>query len=419
MIYINPRSSSVFTLLEKSVLSRPRMMGTPGEKETTEFIQSQITSYGLSPLVEEVKWSTALINGRKVLLALVALQLLLINFLLLEFNQHLLLRPILALISIISFFIVIVLFLKALINGKFSFLGKESIGKNVICKIPVLKTEETNEIILTAHSDSVAVNLASIQRPLLITSVISLLLISLTGIILSILQIIAITMINANLMAYSHIFNWILLILSILLFLMLSLVAISKRVNTSSGAIDNGSGSAILLELANIISKTPLKNTNLTFIWCTAEEWGLYGSKGYVNAHKEELKAKKDQTFLINIDMVGSELGYVEKAGFIRKKPLNDYLNSLIEEIAEKEYIDVQGFSSMFGGNSDHAPFKKLGIEVCCFLASKDVKKIHSSKDNIKAVSEEKLNDAVKLVTQMIYHSDAKKAKVSELIKNL
>jgi len=81
------------------------------------------------------------------------------------------------------------------------------------------------------------------------------------------------------------------LIFTILVLFMIIVNLFSKRVNTSPGACDNGSGSAILLKLAEIMHNSPLVHSSLTFIWCAAEEWGFYGSKGYVKAHHDYLDA--------------------------------------------------------------------------------------------------------------------------------
>ena len=47
--------------------------------------------------------------------------------------------------------------------------------------------------------------------------------------------------------------------------------------------------------------------------------------------------------------MVGSELAYVGKAGFIRKKELNSKLNDLIEETALENEIEARRFKTLKG----------------------------------------------------------------------
>jgi len=179
-----------------------------------------------------------------------------------------------------------------------------------------------------------------------------------------------------------------------------------KPINNSPGACDNGSGAAILLSLAVFFKKNSLNNTQLKFIWCAAEEWGIYGSKGYVKAHKEEIVAKKDTSYVINIDMVGSELAYLVKTGLIRKKDLNKKLNDLIEETAKENEIEARRFNSWLASNTDMAPFKKEKLEACSFTAMKDFKIVHSPEDTIDKVKPEKLDDAVQLLSKVIEKLD-------------
>ena len=73
----------------------------------------------------------------------------------------------------------------------------------------------------------------------------------------------------------------------------------------STGAYDNGTGSATILEALAYFSKVRPTRT-LKFIWCGSEEMGLLGSKAYTEAHKEELSAYK---LCINIDMTGVVIG--------------------------------------------------------------------------------------------------------------
>jgi Zn-dependent M28 family amino/carboxypeptidase len=74
-------------------------------------------------------------------------------------------------------------------------------------------------------------------------------------------------------------------------------------VEEGPGINDNGSGSAVLLELAQQLAKLKPENT-LRFAWWGAEEAGLVGSTAYVNGLSQ---AERDRIALyMNFDMVGS-----------------------------------------------------------------------------------------------------------------
>jgi hypothetical protein len=390
--------SKPYSILESSILSKPRMMGTPAEEQTTQFLLDYLGEAGLSPYTEKIHWSRAFVIARKVM------ALLLIPWLV-GFNLSLdaasirggILSIVLPILSI--FFIGLVG--KTIRDDKFSYLGNLHSAKNVICDIdPPASDDAQNRIYLTAHTDSVGSSMPKLNLPLTIGGFLFFLLSLLTTIIGGILVTAGS---GGNALA---ILQLVLLVISSISSLMIMIGLFAKRVNTSPGAIDNGSGSAILLSLAEHYQVSPLQNTSLRLIFCTAEEWGLYGSKGYVRTHQEELAERADQDLLINVDMVGSELSYVKKAGLVIKKPLNKDLNKLIDEVANNLNIEVRGFNTPLGNNSDHAPFRKQKMETAFFLSKKDTKKIHKPLDTIENVDPQKLEDAVKLITAVVNELD-------------
>lgn len=73
----------------------------------------------------------------------------------------------------------------------------------------------------------------------------------------------------------------------------------------SSGVHDNLSGSVIVLELLRYFAAHPPRRT-LRFCWFGSEEQGLLGSKAYVKAHADELKAC---VAMLNFDVAAPTLG--------------------------------------------------------------------------------------------------------------
>jgi len=58
----------------------------------------------------------------------------------------------------------------------------------------------------------------------------------------------------------------------------------------SPGAMDDGSGSAILLEIARVLNDAPIRPpVDLTLVWFGSEELGAYGSAHFVATHQELL----------------------------------------------------------------------------------------------------------------------------------
>jgi hypothetical protein len=398
--YMEQNPSQAFSILESSILSKPRMMGTPAEQETTRYILNFLKAAGLSPFTEDFQWSNAYVVARKVLALLFIPWLIVFNI---STRVEGLSAGILSISMPILAILLLILSGRAVLNDRFSYLGVMSAGKNVICDLASrTEKEQGKTVIFTAHTDSVGSSMPRLNIPLLLGSIflflISIIMTFAGGVVL-----IAGTWTEGfNL----ETFNLILLGVSTAAGLMIITSSFARRVNTSPGAIDNGSGTAILLSLAEYFQGEPPEHTSLRFIFCAAEEWGLYGSKGYVKAHQDELEEYITRDVVINVDMVGSELAFLNKAGLIIKKPLNKDLNNLICATAEKEGIEVRAFNTPFAGNSDHAPFRKLKMETAFFLSKKDTKYIHKSKDTLEKVDPQKMEDAVLLLKAIVNELD-------------
>lgn len=399
---------STFDLLKDSILSKPRMMGTPAEKETTDFLLSFLNQQGLHPFTEDFKWSTQFVTGRKYLALMGGVFIILLQLTLrLAPPLNGIATLLLALLSAACMLV----FGKGLFADRWKRIGKSSTGKNVICKIDPLQAQENQPILyFTAHSDSIASNAPKINTRIMWGMIAGFLLVWIFALGSSLAGLISYdTPWPAGFLVVEN-FNQVGLVAAVITVALIGVNFFIRRVNTSPGAVDNGSGSAILLSLAAHFHENPPRNTRMTFVWCAAEEWGLYGSKGYVAAHRQEIAAGRDRSYVINVDMVGSELAYLDRAG-IPRKPLNSRLNATIERCAAEAGIQARKFNALISGNSDHASFQKEKLEVCFFLAKKDVCLIHSPMDMIENVNPEKLADAVELIKRVVDTIDRDQAR--------
>ncbi|MFW9988060.1 MAG: M28 family metallopeptidase [Candidatus Odinarchaeota archaeon] len=185
----------------------------------------------------------------------------------------------------------------------------------------------------------------------------------------------------------------------------------------SSGSIDNASGVAISIELAKIFKSNPLEKIDLLFIWTGAEEWGLKGSKNFCKQHFKHLIEKYDfdRSFNINIDMVGSYIGLLDKTGFIIKRKINKNLNDILEETANHLNIPIVKYNRIIKPKSDYRAFgryakrlKKKNFQVSCFHSSKDSKYIHSLKDTPDKCSTDNLNGCLNICYQSLRSIDSR-----------
>jgi Zn-dependent M28 family amino/carboxypeptidase len=136
-------------------------------------------------------------------------------------------------------------------------------------------------------------------------------------------------------------------------------------VSPGPGINDNGSGSAAILEVAEIFAaqdRTP--RNKLRFMWFGAEEHGLIGSNRYVASLSQ---AQRDDIMaMLNFDMIGSP-NYVrgvydgDGSDILPAGPAG---SAFIEDVFV-DYFNSQGLANeatQFSGRSDYGPFITVGI---------------------------------------------------------
>ena len=131
------------------------------------------------------------------------------------------------------------------------------------------------------------------------------------------------------------------------------------------GINDNGSGSAVLLEIAQQLAHVKLQNT-VRLAWWTAEESGLVGPTHYVNSLSQ---AQKDRIALyLNFDMVGSP-NYIfmtqdaDESSFEAPVVVPDgsvAIEDLFESFYTKQHEPYD--DAAFDGRSDYQAFINSGI---------------------------------------------------------
>lgn len=164
------------------------------------------------------------------------------------------------------------------------------------------------------------------------------------------------------------------------------------------GALDNGTGVAVMLELARAIceNKMPPKQTIL-FAAFNGEESGLCGAFHYAS----EPVIPLSDAVMINLDMIGSASKIpltIAVATPNSKKSLSEDLAACAEKLGieyVKDYEDA----------SDHSAFDRYGIPAVC-LINMDLKYgYHSSHDTMEAVDEERVYEIAELVKSYIINN--------------
>ncbi|TFG14264.1 MAG: M28 family peptidase [Promethearchaeota archaeon] len=251
-------------------------------------------------------------------------------------------------------------------------------GYNIISSIPARK-EEKGVLILGAHYDTKST--PAIRRYALPVALYSMgsttLLVIISGIIL---------LYFGPSPLWLTIFIWIgatieLISLSIYFFY-------NHITNKSMGTVDNGSGVAIILELAHLYASRPNEYLSLVFIAFDGEELGLLGASAFNYSHKEEFL--KRNTKMISIDMIGGDypLKIITKSGLPSIKhgksiaPVFDNVIQNLQNSQEKSSNDyIKNEASYLYFASDHGPFYYAGIPSAAIFSK--FKKEHTNKDTM------------------------------------
>lgn len=142
-------------------------------------------------------------------------------------------------------------------------------------------------------------------------------------------------------------------------------------VNTGSGIDDNGSGVAVLLEMANRLKdeETPY---SLRFIFLDAEETGLEGSEYYVSQMSDD--DISNTVAMINLDSLAvGDYPYIYgnegEEGAIRDWAL-DYAAQQGFDLITQPGLNPEYPAGTTLDESDHAPFLHRGIQYAYFEAT-------------------------------------------------
>jgi aminopeptidase YwaD len=160
-------------------------------------------------------------------------------------------------------------------------------------------------------------------------------------------------------------------------------------VESSPGASDNASGTAVLLEIARVLENVST-DKELRFLFFGAEELGLFGSEKYVSEMtKKEIKHTEA---MLNLDMVGSA-----DAGPLTIFTVDGFSNTVTNTAKAIQKIPLE-----FTDRSDHAPFHNAGIDAALFSYFPSEEWYHSPQDKIDQISQERLDEVANLVTASV-----------------
>jgi aminopeptidase YwaD len=155
-------------------------------------------------------------------------------------------------------------------------------------------------------------------------------------------------------------------------------------VPVTSGADDNASGAAAVIELARVAAANNLPGANC-FALFGAEEFGLHGSAAFVGRLSDaEVNGMRA---MLNIDVVGTTAGMTLIG--------DDDMVELARVEAQKAGIETTRSEVPDGAGSDHLSFQEAGIPVVFFYRPDPL--IHTQQDAIGRIEPASLEETIRI----------------------
>ncbi|MGR3317728.1 MAG: M20/M25/M40 family metallo-hydrolase [Candidatus Anammoxibacter sp.] len=172
-----------------------------------------------------------------------------------------------------------------------------------------------------------------------------------------------------------------------------------EKGNVFFGADDNASGVGALLEIAKVFYgfRDQIKRT-VVFAAFGAEEWGLTGSRFFVDNH-----AFKDKKIIamLNMDSIGK--GDASKVWIIGSSiypELGSIPNKFLEGLGLQEGDNIDKYA--FTQGSDHYPFHLKGIPAIDFFST-NYRELHKITDTWELIDDTKVEKVCKLVFMTLF----------------
>jgi hypothetical protein len=163
------------------------------------------------------------------------------------------------------------------------------------------------------------------------------------------------------------------------------------------GANDNGSGTALTMELARVFAESDIEfEATLAFVLWAGEEQGLVGSR----LHAERLKAgTADVTAVFNNDIVGNSRGgadvvdgesvrvYAEGPEDSPSRAIARFVHQAAALYVPSHRVRLMARVDRFGRSSDHVSFNRNGFPAVVFReANENFGKQHADTDTVDGV---------------------------------
>lgn len=166
--------------------------------------------------------------------------------------------------------------------------------------------------------------------------------------------------------------------------------------NVYSGALDNASGMAFVMELEKYLKSLGKPERNILFVFFNAEELGCQGSTHFATEYSDYLKGSK----IFNFDMIGSNNNLPLSIMAGKKDTIYTPLVKELSLLCSKSNIK---YSNIFEDSSDHEAFRNLNVDAVTFC-DYDVTRIHTPNDKAKYIDTKSIDRCFKVVSSELIH---------------
>lgn len=173
------------------------------------------------------------------------------------------------------------------------------------------------------------------------------------------------------------------------------------------GVNDNGSGVAVILEVARLLSGIPTGQT-IKFINFSAEEQGLIGSQHYVD--HTLVPSNMDIMLVFNIDEVGGVAGMVNNTITCERDETNPTANNATSWAYTDTLVNLTHLYSNlqtqinYAYGSDYVPFQEAGKVITGFYETNESPYVHSENDILANMSPLYVTQVAKAATGAALH---------------
>lgn len=177
----------------------------------------------------------------------------------------------------------------------------------------------------------------------------------------------------------------------------------------SPGAIDDGAGCMVLLELGSALAAAPLTHTEVQLVFFSGEEIGLEGSQQWVGAQRFETPTR-----VINLDGVGESRRlavYKAESGVTRSFAPDPDLLALINA-AHEQQEGVPLHRTFYPATTDARSFLEAGIPALNLGSDLEghaiPRHMHSQRDDASRLSPDALASTLTLLTNVAHAIDSR-----------